>query len=66
MNKIEQTIAVIAEILFQDEQHHIFISVSLFNWQKEIVENPVHSNMLNIISFIAIKLLGDLAENLSV
>ena len=43
-----------------------FISVSLFNWQKETLEIVVHSNMLNIISFMAIKLIGDLAENLSV
>ena len=42
-----------------------FISVSLFNWQKEIVENAVHSNMLNIIPFMAIKFIGDLAEDLS-
>ena len=38
----------------------------LFTKCDETVENAVHSNMLNIISFIAIKLLGDLAENLSV
>jgi len=43
-----------------------FISVSLFNRQKEIVEKAVHSNMFNIISFMAIKFIGDLAENLSV
>jgi len=43
-----------------------FISVSLFNWQKETLKNAVHSNMLNIISFIAIKLIGGFAENLSV
>jgi len=33
-----------------------FISVSLFTWQKETIENAVHSNMLNIISFMAIKI----------
>jgi hypothetical protein len=43
-----------------------FIRISLFNWQKETLENEVHSNMLNIISFMAINFIGDFAENLSV
>jgi len=43
-----------------------FISVSLFDWQKETLGSAAHSNMLNIISFIAIKFIGDFAENLSV